>query len=108
MKPLRNCLNRVRRMPPTKKEDYEAVFNKLLGTSIQWRKLSLEELIELAVLFNHPEVFLSKLGLSKADHDTVTSIVEMWKNSKGPLATLYRRLEQKATEKTTSPLGFFS
>ena len=86
-------------MPP-KKEEYEDVFNKMLGTNIQWRKLGIEELIELAVLFNHPEIFLTKLGIhpEAAAEDTklVNSVAQMWaKEWHGPLATLYRKFSEK-------------
>lgn len=43
------------------KEEYEKVFNSLLGTDIKWRKLSKEELAQLAVLFDNPEILIKKL-----------------------------------------------
>ena len=45
------------------KRDYCEVFNALLGTNIDWTKLSKEELVQLAMIFNNPEVLLSKLGI---------------------------------------------
>lgn len=47
---------------PTK-EEYEEIFNKLLGTDIRWSKLSKHELVQLAILFNNPELLLKKLGV---------------------------------------------
>lgn len=43
------------------KEDYEKVFNDLLGMDIKWSKLSKEELVQLAVYFDNPEILMKKL-----------------------------------------------
>jgi hypothetical protein len=45
------------------KREYSELFNQLLGTNIDWTKLSLHELTQLAVLFNNPEVLLKRLGV---------------------------------------------
>lgn len=84
---------------PAKKADYEKIFNKLLGTDIKWSRLNLEELVELAVLFNHPETFLDRIGvpvlkergrkrLVEAGIDILKEWSEKWE---GPLARLVRR-----------------
>jgi len=44
------------------KEEYERIFNKLLGTEISWSKLPKEDLSQLALLFNNPEILLKKLS----------------------------------------------
>jgi len=46
------------------KEEYSEVFNTVFGTHIDWTKLSKEELIELAVVLNHPETFMKNLGIN--------------------------------------------
>lgn len=43
------------------KEDYEKVFNDLLGMEIKWSKLSKEELVQIAMLFENPELLMKKL-----------------------------------------------
>lgn len=84
---------------PAKKADYEKIFNKLLGVNIKWSRLNLEDLIELAVLFNHPETFLERLGvpvpkemsrrrLVEVGIDAIKEWSERWE---GPLAQLARR-----------------
>ena len=55
-------------MPP-KKAEYELVFNELFDTNIKWSKLRLEDLIQLAVLFDHPELFVKKLGINGEIHE---------------------------------------
>ena len=72
---------------PAKKEEYEVVFNKLLGTDIKWAKLNLEDLIQLAVLFDNPELFLKKLGVTDQLHqeeakkragDVLMDLINTW------------------------------
>lgn len=95
---------------PAKKEDYEKIFNKIFGTNIKWSKLSLEELMELAVLFNHPEVLYEKLGVEAKQEmgrkrlvevgvDVLTEAVEKSKWD-GPLIQLAKKVlgvEKKPT-----------
>jgi len=96
------------------KEDYENVINTLLDTSIKWSKLSLEELIEFAVILNHPETFMEKLGVktpaeqvseavTKTTMPLVKEAVKLWSESSGPLATLLRKVQAKAQEKLLKP-----
>ena len=85
---------------PAKKADYEKIFNKLLGVNIKWSRLNLEDLIELAVLFNHPETFLERLGVPLQKEMGKRRLVEVgidvlkeWsENWEGPLARLVRRV----------------
>lgn len=91
---------------PAKKEDYEKIFNKLLDTDIRWSKLSLEELVQLATLFNHPEIFLEKLGVKTKVEATRRRLVEVgidvvkeWADKwEGPLAQLVRRVMAEEEE----------
>jgi len=53
---------------PSKKSEYELVFNELFDTNIKWSNLRLEDLIQLAVLFDNPELFIKKLGISGEIH----------------------------------------
>ena len=80
------------------KEQYEKVFNQLLGTDIKWSKLSKDELAQLAILFNNPEVLLKKLGI-KADFKTqaareklVEAGIELLESWEGPLANIAKRM----------------
>jgi len=83
---------------PAKKEEYEETFNKLLGTSIKWSKLNLEDLIQLAILFNNPSLFLKKLGVSEELHteearkrlaDVAMEFIDNWN---GPVAKALKKL----------------
>ena len=87
-------------MPKASKKEFEETFNKLLGTNIKWSLLRYEDLIELAVLFNHPEILLKRLGvdvekeagrrrLIEAGIETVKEIANQWQ---GPLARLLRKI----------------
>jgi len=83
-----------------KKSDYQKVFNQMLGTNIKWEKLNLEDLIQLATLFNNPELLVSKLGatfqkeaarkrLIEVGLEAMDEIASQWK---GPLAQLVRKI----------------
>jgi len=80
------------------KEEYKKVLNKLLGTDVDWTKLSKEELASLATLFSEPEMLARKLGLDtslgiKAAREkfveTGFTIFQEWE---GPLAKIARRM----------------
>jgi len=85
---------------PSKKAEYEVVFNELFGTNIKWANLRLEDLIQLAVLFDNPELFIKKLGISDEIHkeeskrqfgflrEMVDEVVTAWP---GPLAKKLRK-----------------
>jgi len=86
-------------MKPSKKE-FEETFNKLLGTNIKWSRLRFQDLVELAVLFEHPEVLLKRLGvvvekeivrrrLIEAGVETVKDLANQWE---GPVARLLRNV----------------
>lgn len=46
---------------PTKQE-YEEGINILLGTSIKWSKLKMEEIVEFATLLNNPSDLIRRLA----------------------------------------------
>lgn len=83
---------------PAKKEDYEKTFNELLETNIKWRNLRLEDLIQLAVLFNNPEILVKKLGVSGEIHESESRkrlgeiVLELAENWEGPVAKALRKL----------------
>lgn len=86
-------------MTVAKKADYEKIFNELLETNIKWSKLRLEDLIQLAVLFNNPEILVKKLGISGDIHhaefrkslgDIVLELADNWE---GPIAKALRKLK---------------
>lgn len=89
------------------KEEYEKVFNQLLGTDIKWSKLTKEELSQLAVLFNNPHILLEKLGYSEKvkteaiQRKIVDTAKEIINNYDGPIISLLRRLiiEKESKEK---------
>jgi hypothetical protein len=82
---------------PARKGDYEKIFNELLEMNIKWSNLRLEDLIQLAVLFDNPELLAKKLGISGEIHkeesrrrlgDVIIELADSWE---GPLAKLIRR-----------------
>ncbi len=85
---------------PSKKAEYEQVFNELLDTNIKWANLRLEDLIQLAVLFDNPELFVKKLGISDKIYteeskrqvgfllEMADELVEAWP---GPVAKALRK-----------------
>lgn len=86
------------RSDKAKKLEYARIFNELFGTHIHWEKLSLEELTELATVLNHPEVILSRLGITDEYKrkllrekiiDLVGDIADAWG---GPLASLAKKI----------------
>ena len=68
------------------KEDYEKVFNDLLGIEIKWSKLSKEELVQLAMLFDNPEILIKKL------------MPDPQKDIKKPRFPLLQRMREKVTD----------
>jgi len=83
---------------PAKKVEYERIFNELLGTSIKWSNLRLEDLIQLAILFNNPELLMKKLGVAddirrEEIKRRLGGLLYKWMEEwEGPLARLVRRL----------------
>jgi hypothetical protein len=79
------------------KQDYEKIFNELLETNIKWSNLRLEDLMQLAVLFDNPEIFVKKLGISAEVHETESKkrlgdiILEFADSWEGPLAKALRK-----------------
>jgi len=85
-----------------KKSDYQKVFNQMLGTNIKWEKMNLEDLIQLAVLFNNPKLLVSKLGgkfqqqvtrkrLLDIGVEMLEELAEKWE-AKGPLIVLAKKV----------------
>ena len=94
-------------MPKATKKEFEETFNRLLGTDIKWSLLRYEDLVELAVLFNHPEILLKRLGVNieeevgrrrlvEAGLETVREIANQWQ---GPLARFLRKVKGEAKKK---------
>jgi len=54
-------------MAKRSKKEYEEAFNELLGVDVQWSKLPMEDLKQLAVVFGNPEMLLAKLGIEVGD-----------------------------------------
>ncbi|MFB0543215.1 MAG: hypothetical protein ACETVR_00390 [Candidatus Bathyarchaeia archaeon] len=82
---------------PAKKGDYEKIFNELLDTNIRWSNLRLEDLVQLAVIFDNPEILVKKLGISAEMHkeeskrrlgDIILELADSWE---GPLAKALRK-----------------
>ena len=85
-----------------KKADYQKVFNQMFGTNIKWEKMNLEDLIQLAVLFNNPKLLVSKLGgkfqqqvtrkrLLDIGVEMLEELAEKWE-AKGPLIVLAKKV----------------
>ena len=68
------------------KEDYERVFNDLLGIEIKWSKLSKEELVQLGVFFDNPEILIKKL------------MPDPHKELKKPRFPILQRLKEKVAD----------
>lgn len=80
-------------MPKNKKE-YERVLNEILGTDIQWSKLSLHELTQIVTLLNNPESLMKRLGI-KTDRSLLRNRARKLIDAlefKGPLANLLKEL----------------
>jgi len=92
---------------PSKKE-YSDILNKVFGTSINWAKLTKEELVELATILNHPEVIIKNLGIDikrdKLGDKLVITALEMWD---GPFARLLKKLlDKEETKKEEKDVNF--
>jgi len=75
---------------PSKKE-YETVFNQILGTEMEWSRMTKEDLAVLAHILNHPKELCFKLGVIKGRPviDFVTS-----KLPQGPVGLLLRKVAE--------------
>lgn len=73
------------------KSEYESTFNEILGTDIKWSKLSKEELGQLAVILNHPEVLAKSLGLDVKISQSSTVLRREF--VKGLMASLLEKVE---------------
>ena len=93
------------------KSEYKLTFNELLGTDIDWEKLTKEELAQLMVIFAHPEILAEKLGLNVTISPTapahrkkfveglLTNFKETWESYEGPLITKIREVVDKNPKK---------
>jgi len=87
------------------KDEYSEVFNAIFGTNINWKKLSREELVQLATVLNNPEILLNRLGVKASGKivrdKLVDATLEFVKRTKldGPIANFIKSfLENKYNE----------
>lgn len=83
----------------TDKKEYSSIFNELLGSHVQWEKLSKSELVELATIFNNTEALIEKLETLTGDErftrrrlrlvDAGVEFIETWD---GPIVELIRKV----------------
>ncbi len=94
----------------TDKKEYSSIFNELLGSHVQWEKLSKSELVELATIFNNTEALIEKLETLTGDErftrrrlrlvDAGVEFIETWD---GPIVELIRKvagIRRKNTRET--------
>jgi len=80
------------------KKEYSEVFNAIFGTNINWEKLSMEELVQLATVLNNPEILLKRLGINAEKRlireRIVDAALEFIRNSdfKGPIINFIKYL----------------
>lgn len=79
------------------KEDYEKIFNEILGTDIRWSRLPKEDLLQLAFLFDNPEVLMRKLQQLMPDEEDLGT-----KHDEFPLA---RQVFRTITERRDGPIA---
>ena len=79
---------------PKNKREYEKALNEILGTDIQWSKLSLHELTQIVTLLNNPESLMKRLGV-KTDRSLLRDRARKLMDTlelRGPFANLLREL----------------
>jgi len=76
------------------KAKYCEVLNKLLGVEVDWTKLTLEELIQIANVFDKPEELATKLHLHTqvAEQQVGRLGLKLLDNWDGPVTRLVREL----------------
>ncbi|MDD5510763.1 MAG: hypothetical protein PHI12_08135 [Dehalococcoidales bacterium] len=95
---------------PTK-EEISSMLNKFFKTSIDWTKLTRDEMVELATVLAHPEILYESFGITKKDlergkligqvggavKDTISDGIAHWD---GPFMNLAKRalLGEPSTE----------
>lgn len=95
---------------PTK-EEISTMLNKFFKTSIDWTKLTRDELVEFATVLSHPELLYESFGITKKDlergkligqvggavKDTIADGIAHWD---GPFVNLAKRalLGEQPTE----------
>ena len=88
----------------TDKAKFADIFNKLLDTDIPWERLPKESLIELAVLFNHPEILMKKLkGDEKAKVVLGEVALGLMDTLDGPIAKMLRRVVSRKQPDSSPP-----
>jgi hypothetical protein len=83
-----------RREEQKTKREYSELFNQLLGTDIDWTKLSLHELTQLAVLFNNPEALAKRLGMKLQNVSLRKHLIKIGESLgfKGPIMEFLKEL----------------
>lgn len=80
------------------KQEYSQLFNSILGTNIDWTKLSKDELAQLYMLLANPEILLKRLGIQverRLIRERVAEVVrEFLQNvrAEGPIIAFLRDL----------------
>jgi hypothetical protein len=88
----------------TDKAKFAEIFNKLLDTDIPWERLPKESLIELAVLFNHPEILMKKLGGNEKAKVVLGEVaLGLMESFDGPVAKMLRRVVSRDPPDSSPP-----
>jgi hypothetical protein len=81
-----------------KKKEYEELFNKIFGTSINWSRLSIEDLTQLATVLANPDSLCKRL-CKEVRHiedvkNAVSEIRDLLQEIKyeGPIVKLMKKL----------------
>lgn len=89
-----------------KKRKIGDILNELLGTSIDWEKLSIEDLVTLAKLFTNPDKIFERIkrarektqeainNLKKLVKDIAVSFIKYWD---GPIIRALKRVIEEAS-----------
>ena len=84
----------------TSKKEYSDVLNKVLGTSIDWTKLTVEDLVQLCTLVEQEIIIRNKESKELTLKSIVKASFSDWlEHSDGPIAKLLRG--EKNKKKTT-------
>jgi len=90
-----------------KKKEYEELFNKVFGTSINWSRLSIEDLTQLATVLANPDSLCKKLCREFRHVEEVKSAVSEIRDIlqeikyDGPLVKLAKKLLGIGTTETS-------
>jgi hypothetical protein len=89
-----------------KKKEYEELFNKIFGTSINWSRLSIEDLTQLATVLANPDSLCKRLCKEVRHIEDVKSAVSEIRNLlqeikyEGPLIKVVKKLLGVSTTET--------